>query len=603
MIKCEKSVEGTCGAFTRGTKMDIFSVLKLMLGLTFFLFGMKVMSENLEKISGGKLEQLLKKATANPFVSLFLGAVITIAVQSSSATTVMLVGLVNSGIMQFSQTIYVIFGANIGTTLTAWIISMSSITSDSILIAMLKPENFSPIIAFIGIIMVMFSKKDKRRTIGTIFVGFAVLMYGMEFMTDAVSPLADLPGFDSLLVKFSNPILGVLVGTLFTAIIQSSAASVAILQALSLTGGITYGMAIPIIMGQNIGTCATSLISCIGTNAKAKRVAFVHLSINVIGTVICLSAFELLRLFVPMPFVDIPVNPISIAVAHSIFNILITAILMPCTKLLTRMTEFVIKDDSEKEKEENRFKLDELILRSPSVAVVECDNYTSKMSEIAYETLMDAFSLLEKYDPEVAERVDEHEKIVDAYEDNLGTFLVKLSPHAVSTSDSRRISKMLHVIGNFERLSDHAVNLKKVALEIDEKHIVFSEKARRELKTLTEALTEILTITTKAYETNDVELAARVEPLEQVIDSLISTIKVNHIERLQHGVCTIELGFVLSDLLTNYERISDHCSNVAVAIIEVVHDSFDTHKYLNGVKYGDADFNTLYDLFRHKYAL
>lgn len=581
------------------------TIIYLILGLTLFMFGMKVMSDNLEKLSGGKLEQLLKKATANPFISLVLGMIITIAVQSSSATTVMLVGLVNSGIMQFSQTLYVIFGANIGTTLTSWILAASSIEKKSIFTEMLKPENFSPVFAFIGLIFTMFSKSDKKKSIGTIFIGFAILMYGMEFMKWAVEPLAELPQFSAILLKFKNPIVGVLIGTFFTAIIQSSAASIGILQALSLTGSITFGMAIPIVMGQNIGTCATSLISCVGTNAKAKRVAVVHTSIKVIGTVICLSAFELLRLFIPMPFVDQSVNPVQIALIHSVFNIFITIIFMPFTRFLIIITEKLIKDKKEEKKEgkANAFKLDELLLRSPSVAIVECDNYTSKMCEIAYETLLDSFKLLKKYDENLARQIDEKEEIVDAYEDSLGTFLVKLSPQAISTSDSRKISKMLHVIGNFERLSDHAVNLKKVAKEIYEKDITFSEKASHELSVLTDALIEILTITANAYKTNDIGLAAKVEPLEQVIDSLISAIKFNHIERLQHGVCTIELGFVLSDLLTNYERISDHCSNVAVAIIEVVHDSFDTHKYLNGVRYGNNDFNTFYEMYEKKYEL
>lgn len=581
------------------------TIIYLILGLTLFMFGMKVMSDNLEKLSGGKLEQLLKKATANPFISLVLGMIITIAVQSSSTTTVMLVGLVNSGIMQFSQTLYVIFGANIGTTLTSWILAASSIETKSIFTEMLKPENFSPVFAFIGLIFTMFSKSDKKKSIGTIFIGFAILMYGMEFMKWAVEPLAELPQFSAILLKFKNPIVGVLIGTFFTAIIQSSAASIGILQALSLTGSITFGMAIPIVMGQNIGTCATSLISCVGTNAKAKRVAVVHTSIKVIGTVICLSAFELLRLFIPMPFVDQSVNPVQIALIHSVFNIFITIIFMPFTRFLIIITEKLIKDKKEEKKEgkANAFKLDELLLRSPSVAIVECDNYTSKMCEIAYETLLDSFKLLKKYDENLARQIDEKEEIVDAYEDSLGTFLVKLSPQAISTSDSRKISKMLHVIGNFERLSDHAVNLKKVAKEIYEKDITFSEKASHELSVLTDALIEILTITANAYKTNDIGLAAKVEPLEQVIDSLISAIKFNHIERLQHGVCTIELGFVLSDLLTNYERISDHCSNVAVAIIEVVHDSFDTHKYLNGVRYGNNDFNTFYEMYEKKYEL
>lgn len=583
--------------------MDIFSLIRLICGLTFFLFGMKVMSANLEKMAGGKLEQMLRKVTASPVASLLLGAVITIAVQSSSATTVMLVGLVNSGIMQFSQTLYVIFGANIGTTLTSWILSLSSIESESILVQMLKPKNFSPILAFIGILMVMFSKKDKKQSIGTIFVGFAVLMYGMEFMTEAVSPLADIPEFSDLLIKFNNPILGVLVGTLFTALIQSSAASIGILQALSLTGEITFGMAAPIIMGQNIGTCATSLISCIGTSARAKRVAVVHVSIKIIGTIFCLSLFELLNAIFRFQFADMLVSPLSIALIHTVFNILITIVLMPFTKLLVRMTEWLVRDTQKGTSHPAVFTLDERLLLSPSVAIQECNNYTVKMSEIAKETLLTVMTILFEYDAKTAEWILEQEEKLDSLEDSLSTYLVKLSAQALSKNDSQQISKMLHVIGNFERLGDHAVNLLKVARELYEKQISFTDEALREIQRLKDAEFEILTITARAYKENDLDLAGRVEPLEQVIDQLIATIRNNHINRLQQGTCTIEMGFILSDLLTNYERISDHCSNIAVALIEVEHNSFETHKYLNGVKYGNSDFNSIYNDYSVKYTI
>ena len=583
--------------------MDIFSLIRLVCGLTFFLFGMKVMSVNLEKMAGGKLEQMLRKVTASPAASLVLGAIITIAVQSSSATTVMLVGLVNSGIMQFSQTLNVIFGANIGTTLTSWILSLSSIESDNVLIQLLKPKNFSPILAFIGILMVMFSKKDKRQSIGTIFVGFAVLMYGMEFMTEAVSPLADMPQFSELLVKFNNPILGVLVGTLFTGLIQSSAASIGILQALSLTGGITFSMAIPIIMGQNIGTCATSLISCIGTSPKAKRVAVVHVSIKIIGTVICLSVFELLNGIFHFPFAAQDVTPLTIALVHTIFNVVITILLMPFSKLLVKMTEWLVRDTQKSGGHSPVFTLDERLLRSPSVAIQECNNYTIKMSEIAKETLLTVMTVLFEYDTKTAEWILEQEEKLDALEDSLSTYLVKLSAEALSKSDSQQISKMLHVIGNFERLGDHAGNLLKVSRELYEKHISFTGEAARELKVLTDAEFEILTITARAYKETNLELADRVEPLEQVIDQLIATIRNNHINRLQQGACTIEMGFILSDLLTNYERISDHCSNIAVALIEVEHNRFETHKYLNGVKFGNSTFNTFFDEYELKYTI
>lgn len=584
--------------------MDIFSVITLMGGLTFFLFGMNVMSGSLEKMAGGRLEEMLRKMTASPWISMVLGAVITIAVQSSSATTVMLVGLVNSGIMQFSQTINIIFGANIGTTLTAWITSLSGIQSDVFWIQMLKPKNFSPLLAFAGILMIMLSRKETRKSIGTVFVGFAVLMYGMEMMAGAVSPLADMPEFEMLLVKFQNPIVGVLVGTLFTGVIQSSAASIGILQALSLTGGITYGMAIPIVMGQNIGTCATSLISCIGTNVKAKRVAILHVSIKIIGTILCLSGFELLYAIFRWEFVSQSIAPWQIALVHTIFNLVTTALLMPVSQKLVKLTERLVRDKQRAPAEpEDAMLLDDRLLRSPSVAVAESFNVSTHMALQAQDILMLAMHLVESYDPEGAQRVMDMEDQLDNYEDKLGTYLVKLSAQALSSQDSQIGSKILHAIGDFERLGDHAINIIKVAREIHEKRIVFSPAAQQELSTITAALDEILDITVRAYLNSDVELAGRVEPLEQVIDRLTAVCKDNHIRRLQKGACTIEGGFVLSDLLNNYERVSDHCSNVAVAIIEVEHNSFDTHKYLNGVKYGNSTFNEIYDAYSEKYVL
>lgn len=582
----------------------IFSALQLVLGLAFFLYGMHVMSSNLEKMAGGKLEHVLKKMTKNPLIAMALGAGITIAIQSSSASTVMLVGLVNSGIMKFSQTIYVIFGANIGTTLTSWILSLSGIDSDSFWILMLKPENFSPIIAIVGIMLLMLSKVDKKKSIGTIFVGFAVLMYGMEVMKNAVSPLADLPEFSELLVRFNNPIIGVIVGTLFTALIQSSAASVGILQALSLTGAITYNMAIPIVMGQNIGTCVTSVISCIGTNYNAKRVAAIHLSLNTIGTALFLGVYCAIDQIFTLSFADMAVDPAMIALIHTIFNVGITIILMPFSKLILKLVTVIVrekKSDKDKSNKEYAFNLDDLLLRSPSVAINECNNYSIKMCNLAHVTLKDAISLLDNYDDVTVQRVLEYEDKIDKLEDSLGTYLVKLSSQALSTTDSHKISKMLHTIGDFERLGDHAVNIVKVAKEIKDKGIYFSASAVKEINVLKEAVLEILEITNESYSNNDVELANKVEPLEQVIDALKAKIKQNHIYRLQAGDCTIELGFVLSDMLTNFERISDHCSNIAVATIELVHGSFDTHKYLKTVKYSSREFSETFDEFSMKY--
>ena len=584
-------------------------ILRLILGLVFFLYGMHVMSTNLEKMAGGKLEQLLKKATANPIVSLLLGAAITIAVQSSSAVTVMLVGLVNSGIMQFGQTTGVIFGANIGTTLTAWILSLSGLENDNLIVQLMKPENFSPIIALVGILMLFGAKSDKKKSVGTIFVGFAVLMYGMEFMSDSVSGLADLPQFADMLVSFKNPVIGVVVGTLFTALIQSSAASVAILQALSATGVITFGMAAPIVMGQNIGTCVTSMISSIGTNANAKRVACIHLSVNVIGTTFCMLVYGGASVFLDLAFLDVAVQPWSIALIHTVFNVLITVLLMPFSKWIIRLAEVLVKDKPVAQKEQKKdaaqkvMLLDERLLRSPSVAIQECDNYTSTMAALADQTILSAISLLDCYDEGVVREVLENEDKLDNYEDQLGTYLVKLASQALSKSDSRRVSRMLHAISDFERMGDHAVNLLKAAEEIHEKKISFSPEAHAELLVLTEAIGEILRISARAYVNNDLELASQVEPLEEVIDGLAVTIKDNHVRRLQEGRCSIQLGFILMDVLNNYERISDHCSNVAVAILELSHDSFDTHEYLNGMKFQSENFNHLFNQFARKYAL
>lgn len=583
--------------------MTFFNVLSLIGGLVFFLFGMNVMSGSLEKMAGGKLEHLLKKVTAKPFLSLILGAAITIAIQSSSATTVMLVGLVNSGIMSFSQTLYIIFGANVGTTLTSWILSLSSISGESLFIQMLKPENFAPLFALVGIALMMMSKSDRKKSIGTVLVGFSVLMHGMTMMSDAVKPLAGTEGFTNLLTKFNNPILGMLIGLIFTAIIQSSAASIGILQALTMTGDITCGMAIPIVLGQNIGTCVTSLISCIGTNAEAKRSAFVHTIINIISVLFWLPVYEILNWIFKFSFSYATASPLSIAIIHTIYNFLLVALLMPFTKQLVKLTEFLIKKPGDKNADNNTILLDDRLLQSPSVAIAECNNLTVKMAELARENVYRAMGLFDDYKEAEAEKVLAVEDELDNYEDKISTFLVKLSSQAMSTSDSKVVSKMLHAIGDFERLGDHAVNLRKTAKEIFDKQIAFTPMAEKELRVLTSAVDEILSITINSYVENNIDLAAKVEPLEQVIDGVASQIKKNHIDRLQHGHCTIEMGFILSDIITNYERISDHCSNIAVAVIEIVHNSFDTHKYLNGVKYGNSEFNTIYEAFNSKYAL
>ena len=584
--------------------MDIFAFLRLILGLAFFLFGMNVMSSNLEKMAGGRLEQLLKTMTASPWVSMLLGAAITIAVQSSSAVTVMLVGLVNSGIMKFGQTLYVIFGANIGTTLTAWILSLSGIQSGNAWLKMLKPENFSPILAIIGVVMMMVCNNDKKKSIGTVLVGFTILMYGMVVMSDAVSPLAEMPEFSAVLAGLRNPLLGVVVATVFTAVIQSSAASVGILQALALTGSLTYEMVIPMVMGLNIGTCATSLISSIGTSYKAKRVAVIHFSIKVIGTLICLPLYLLATSVFQLEFVHYTVTPWNIAMVHTVYNLAITALLMPFTNQLVKLGKWLVKAKEETApKDSMQYAPDLLLLRSPSVALQECDHYTFRMAATARESLEKAMALVGAYNETDAEVVLQQEDTLDLYEDRLDTYLVYLSAQALSQQDSRRVGKMQHAIGDFERLGDHAVNLVKAGKELEIKSLFFSEEARRELGVLSEAVREILQLTTDCYITTDHEMAHRVEPLEQVIDDLTKTIKLHHIARLQAGRCSIELGFILTDLLTDYERISDHCSNIAVAVIELQHDALDSHRYLNEMKRDSDAFRMMLEEFSEKYKL
>ena len=561
--------------------MDIFSVFTLCGGLAFFLYGMTTMSKSLEKMAGGKLERLLKRMTSNPFKSLLLGAGITIAIQSSSAMTVMLVGLVNSGVMELGQTIGVIMGSNIGTTLTAWILSLTGIESESVFINLLKPENFSPLVALAGIILIMGSKKQKRRDIGRIMVGFSILMYGMELMKDSVSPLADMPEFASLLTAFNNPLLGVLVGTVFTGIIQSSAASVGILQALALTGSITYGMAIPIIMGQNIGTCVTALLSSIGVNRNAKRVAVIHISFNIIGTVVCLILFYGGHAIFHFSFMDASVGAVGIAFCHTVFNVLTTVLLLPFSRQLEKLARRLVR--SENKTEQFAF-LDPLLMRTPGVAISECVSMTNRMSQLAHETLLLAIDQLSGYSDTRETRIFENEDKLDTYEDRLGAYLVEISQHGVSVSDIQTVSRLLHAIGDFERIGDHALNLQESAQELRDKDLHFSESAKAELQVLLEALEDTMDLAFRSFVESDAQTARAVEPMEETIDQLIEEIRMRHIRRLQTGECTIQLGFVLNDLLTNFERVSDHCSNIAVCIIEEKEGTMDRHSYLHDVK-------------------
>lgn len=585
--------------------MDIFSVITLLGGLAFFLYGMECMSGGLEKLAGSKLQITLKRMTSNPFRSILFGAGVTIAIQSSSALTVMLVGLVNSGIMELNQTVSVIMGSNIGTTLTAWILSLAGINSDVFILKLLKPESIAPISALIGIVIIMVSKNQRRKNIGGVLVGFGLLMYGMKMMSSSVAPLQNVPEFTGILTAFKNPLLGVLVGAVFTGIIQSSAASVGILQALSLTGSVTYGIAIPIIMGQNIGTCVTALLSSVGTSRNAKRVALIHILFNLIGTGVFLIVLFSLNAIFRFKIANEPIDAFNIAVCHSIFNVVTTFMLLPFRKQIVDMSRVIIKvTEAEKSLDKPVVMLDERLLLSPSLAVTESIEATCGMSEIAHKTVLDAMGLVLKFDKSIADGIPIQETKLDQYEDKLGTFLVKIASLDLSLKDSREVSKMLHNIGDFERLGDHALNICESANEMQEKGLAFSEDAQRELGVLNAALTEILSLAHDSYEKDDTEKAALVEPLEQVIDVLITQIKRRHVERLQCGKCTIELGFILNDILANCERISDHCSNIAVCVEESDRGSFETHEYLNAIKTGnDEQFRVQYEKFAKKYEL
>ncbi len=574
----------------------VFAIIKLLGGLAFFLYGMNVMSSGLEKMAKGKLEKTLITVTSKKFLALIFGAAITIAIQSSSALTVMLVGLVNSGLLHFGQTIGVLMGSNIGTTLTAWILSLAGIEGDSLFLNLLKPKNFSLIFALVGIIMIMMSNKQKKKNIGAILIGFAVLMFGMDLMSDAMEPLTKKEGFTSLLTAFENPFLAVAFGAVFTGIIQSSAASVGILQTAALTGGVTYRMAIPIIMGQNIGTCVTAVISSIGVSRNAKKVAVVHLAFNIIGTLICLIPFCILSYIVDITALDNKIGAFEIAIVHSIFNIFTTFVLFPFSKYLEKLANKLVP---EMEVETKGKLLDERLITVPSFAVTNALDVVVEMAEVSKAAFTKAISTVGNYSDEVAAEVSGMETQLDNYEDQLGTYMVKLSATGVSDSDSKKIARILHSINDFERIGDHAENLVDVAREMHEKEIQFSHEANVEIAMLRDATKEILEITTEAFRNNDLNLAATVEPLEQVIDGLITDIKSRHVHRLQHGNCTIELGFVLTDLLTNYERVSDHCSNIAVAIIESRHGTFEAHEYLNNVK---SDPNSAYTRSFEEYS-
>ncbi len=581
--------------------MDIFSVFQMAGGLALFLYGMHVMGDGLEKQAGGKLKTVLEKLTANPIKGFLLGAAVTAVIQSSSATTVMVVGFVNAGIMKLSQAIGIIMGANVGTTITSWILSLTGLQGDSFWIQLLKPTSFSPIIAFLGILLIMFFKKESKKDLGSTLVGFAVLMFGMEQMSSAVEPLADVPEFTNILLIFSNPLLGVLCGALLTAVIQSSSASVGILQALSATGSVTYSSAIPIILGQNIGTCVTALISSIGANKNARRAAVVHLYFNLIGSGLFLAIFYLLNGILHFSFYGQPIDRLGIAVVHTCFNLLSTLTLLPFTKLLEKLAYLTIRDTANDEKFQI---LDERFLASPAVAIHQCQKMAVSMAKLAQHSLYQAIGLVGSYDEKIAYSIEEGEDQIDMYEDKLGTYLVRLSSKNLTIEESREISKLLHVIGDFERIGDHAVNILKSAKEMQVKKYAFSEQAQKEISTISGAIEEIVDLATQAFVENDLHLASKVEPLEQVVDSLKDELRSRHVQRLQNGECTISNGFIFSDLLTNYERVADHCSNIGVCVLRIAEDSFDTHEYLNRIKDGHDDtFENRYNRYKEKYQL
>ena len=582
--------------------MDIFSLIMVAGGLSFFLYGMSIMSTGLERMAGGKLEKLLKSMTDNVFKSLLLGAGITIAIQSSSATTVMLVGLVNSGIMTIEQSVGIIMGSNVGTTLTAWLLSLVGLESSNMFLKLLKPENFSLIFALIGILLIMTSKKQKKKSIGSILIGFAILMYGMKLMSDAVAPLADMPEFAQVLTAFRNPLIGVLIGALVTGIIQSSAASVGILQALALTGTITYGMAIPIIMGQNIGTCVTSLISSIGVNKNAKKVSVVHISFNLIGTVVFMIIYSVCRGLLEVSLLESPINSFGIAVVHSIFNIGTTVILVPFNKLLVLIADFVIPGNGEDE--ESTIILDERLLATPSIAISEANSAAAEMARIAKSEIIRALDIMVKYDEDKAEEIVHLENRLDSYEDAVGSYMVKLNGTQLSEADSLESNKILYAIGDFERLGDHGVNIMYSIRKAYEANLEFTDDAKEEIAVLVDAVKEIVYLATQAYIGNNIETAICVEPLEQVIDNIVFSMKSRHMVRLKEGKCSIDMGFILQDILLNCSRISDHCSNIAAAVIEIYErHSYDTHKYLNTVKSGDKIFDNLFEDYSEKYSI
>ena len=589
--------------------MDIFDVLSMVGGLALFLYGMHIMGDALAKMSGGKLEKVLERLTSNKWSAVLLGAGVTAVIQSSGATTVMVVGFVNSGIMKLNQAVGIIMGANIGTTATSWLLSLSGIDGGSFFLQMLKPTSFTPILAVIGAILVVFCKSEKKHTIGTILLGFAILMYGMTAMSSAVEPLKDVPQFTQILTKFENPLLGVIAGFVLTTIMQSSSVSVGILQALCSTGAVSYALALPIIMGQNIGSCTTAMISSVGASKDAKRAAAVHFYFNVIGTVVFMLVFYISNAFVHYAFLPQAANEVGIATIHSIFNIAATIVLLPLSGFLEFLAVKTIKDDDEEEDELSKHDkvlqlLDPVFLERPGFAIMQCQKVASEMAELSMKSVGRAVGLLTAYDDEIAERIRKEEDTVDKYEDQLGTYLLRLSTKDLSKEDGHRLSLMLHSLGDIERISDLAVNILLAVEQMHKKELIFSKKAMDELAVYSKALKDILTMTVDAFEQNDRYKAALVQPLEELMDDMNKELKKRHVKRLRKGKCTIELGLSLSDISDTYERISDHCSNIATCVIQVEDDELDAHEHRKVVKEQDAKwYDEQYRAYEQKYAL
>ena len=582
--------------------MSIYSVFSLLGGLALFLYGMSMMGEKLEKISGGKLEQILEKMTDKTYKGVLLGCVVTAVIQSSSAVTVMVVGFVNSGIMELSRAIGVIMGANIGTTATAWILSLTGISGDSLIVNLLKPSSFAPVLAVIGVFLLMFSKSEKRKNIGGIITGFGILMIGMEFMSDSMSGLADNQQFTSILLKFSNPILGILAGMVLTAVIQSSSASVGILQALSLTGTVSLGTAFPIILGQNIGTCITALIASIGTSKNAKRAAFAHLYFNIIGVVLAVILFYGANAIVKFDFLQNTVTPSQIAIIHSVFNIFSTLVMLPFTKQLEKLAYRTIKDDK-KENDITPTLLDERFLLTPSYAVEKSREVTVKMADLVEKTAMTAFSLIKNYKSEKADKIIENEKETDKYEEVLETYLVKISALQLTDEDSKNVFILHHAIEDLEKMSDYCEDILKIKKNIDKKNIIFSEKAKYDLSVMIAAVTKIINLTIESFKANDIIKAREIEPLEEVIDKLKKELKNRHLKRIENGTCSVDQGFVYLDIINALERIADHCSSLAVSMIELESGVYNVHEYMRELKESDKEFVENLDSYLEKYSL